>query len=72
MNKTPWQQEQVDIRRKEKEDNVNVLAFYIKEQDGKNYRHVPVNCPKRLLEIVQKEGQEKYGENYINIPTGKK
>ena len=71
MNKTPWQQEQADLKHKEKQDNVSVLAFYIKEKDGQNYRHVPVSCPKRLLEIVRKEGQEKYGENYIHIPTAK-
>lgn len=71
MDKTPWQQAQADLRLKEKQDNEIVLAYYIKEIDGKNYRHVPVSCPKRLLELVRKEGQDDYKENYVHIPTAR-
>lgn len=70
-SKTPWQQQQADTRHTEKEGNTMVLSHYIKEKDGQNYRHVPVNCPKRLVDLVRKEAKREHGENYVDIPTSK-
>lgn len=71
MDKTPWQQEQIELQHKQKEQNEIVLAHYIKEKDGKNYRHIPVSCPRRLVEQVQKDNQDFYKENYVHIPAAK-
>jgi catalase len=58
---------------KKDDGNANVVAYYIKEiVDKRTFRHIPVNCPKRLLDIVQKQGQDKYKDNYVSVPTTKK
>lgn len=49
-----------------------VLAFYKKERHGKKIRNVPYSCPKRLLDIVQKAGQDKYEKDFVFPPTLKK
>lgn len=69
---TPWRLD-VGIQKLEnKENNAIVLAYYYKEQHGKKTRNIPVSCPKRLLEKVQKLGQEKYGNKFMFPPTVKK
>ena len=69
--KTAWRLEQDAKRALEKEANSLVLAYYKKETHGKRVRHIPVSCPKRLLDLVQADGMEKYGKDFKFPPTAK-
>lgn len=65
-----WKAKQEINLKAEKYDNKIQLAYYYKEKHGKKVRNIPVSCPRRLVDQITKEAQEKLKEKYV--PATKK